>query len=281
MRPKTVCLPSSQGHASAVTMKNCEPFVSGPAFAIARRRRATGWSLNSSSNVARPTGAVAERAATLDHEVGDHTVERESVVVALGREPREVLDGLGGVLGEELELDRPFARLQDRAGHPRDATNNRRRSSVRTTQGGVRCGTTERLQEASSRPSSRASGRPRGRRDTPACWRRRRSGPSSSRTALVRADDPGEHGGDVHPLRVGHPGAVPVRHVRVDGEHGGGPSEQVRAPVLGQAAAWVRGQPDELVRMLELARDEAASARTGVRADRSDRPLPLRSTDTP
>ena len=29
MRPKTVCLPSSQGHASAVTMKNCEPFVSG------------------------------------------------------------------------------------------------------------------------------------------------------------------------------------------------------------------------------------------------------------
>ena len=37
-----VCLPSSQGVASAVTMKNCEPFVLGPAFAIARAPRAPG-----------------------------------------------------------------------------------------------------------------------------------------------------------------------------------------------------------------------------------------------
>ncbi len=35
-RPNTVCLPSSHGAASVVTMKNCEPFVFGPAFAIAR-----------------------------------------------------------------------------------------------------------------------------------------------------------------------------------------------------------------------------------------------------
>ena len=48
--PKTVCLPSSQGHESAVTMKNCEPFVFGPAFAIASAPRSTLWSLNSSSN---------------------------------------------------------------------------------------------------------------------------------------------------------------------------------------------------------------------------------------
>ena len=40
--PNTVCLPSSHGHASAVTMKNCEPFVFGPAFAIASAPRATG-----------------------------------------------------------------------------------------------------------------------------------------------------------------------------------------------------------------------------------------------
>jgi len=33
-RPKTVCFPSSHGAASVVTMKNCEPFVFGPAFAI-------------------------------------------------------------------------------------------------------------------------------------------------------------------------------------------------------------------------------------------------------
>ena len=49
-RPKTVCLPSSQGQASAVTMKNWLPFVFGPAFAIASAPRTTFWSLNSSSN---------------------------------------------------------------------------------------------------------------------------------------------------------------------------------------------------------------------------------------
>ena len=49
--PKTVCLPSSHGAASVVTMKNCEPFVLGPAFAIASAPRTTLWSLISSSNV--------------------------------------------------------------------------------------------------------------------------------------------------------------------------------------------------------------------------------------
>ena len=49
--PNTVCLPSSQGAASAVTMKNCEPFVFGPAFAIASAPRTILWSLNSSSKV--------------------------------------------------------------------------------------------------------------------------------------------------------------------------------------------------------------------------------------
>ena len=50
-RPKTVCLPSSHGAASVVTMKNCEPLVFGPAFAIASAPRTTLFSLNSSSNV--------------------------------------------------------------------------------------------------------------------------------------------------------------------------------------------------------------------------------------
>ena len=49
-RPKTVCRPSSHGQASAVTMKNWEPFVFGPAFAIARAPRSTGCLLISSSN---------------------------------------------------------------------------------------------------------------------------------------------------------------------------------------------------------------------------------------
>src|SRR5947208_11925023 len=49
--PNTVCLPSSQGAASVVTMKNWLPFVFGPAFAIASAPRSTLRSLNSSSNV--------------------------------------------------------------------------------------------------------------------------------------------------------------------------------------------------------------------------------------
>ena len=49
--PKTVCLPSSHGAASVVTMKNWLPLVFGPALAIASAPRTTLWSLNSSSNV--------------------------------------------------------------------------------------------------------------------------------------------------------------------------------------------------------------------------------------
>ena len=48
--PKTVCLPSSHGAASVVTMKNCEPFVFGPALAIASAPRTTLCWLISSSN---------------------------------------------------------------------------------------------------------------------------------------------------------------------------------------------------------------------------------------
>ena len=49
--PKTVCLPSSHGASSVVTMKNCEPLVFGPALAMASAPRTTLWSLISSSNV--------------------------------------------------------------------------------------------------------------------------------------------------------------------------------------------------------------------------------------
>ena len=50
-RPNTVCLPSSHGHARAVTMKNCDPLVSGPAFAIASAPCTTLCELISSGNV--------------------------------------------------------------------------------------------------------------------------------------------------------------------------------------------------------------------------------------
>ena len=49
--PKTVCLPSSHGASGVVTMKNCDPLVSGPALAMASAPRTILWSLNSSSNV--------------------------------------------------------------------------------------------------------------------------------------------------------------------------------------------------------------------------------------
>src|SRR5205085_7251441 len=49
--PKTVCLPSSHGAASVVTMKNWLPFVFGPALAMASAPRTTLCWLNSSSKV--------------------------------------------------------------------------------------------------------------------------------------------------------------------------------------------------------------------------------------
>ena len=49
--PKTVCLPSSHGVASSVTMKNCEPLVFGPELAIASEPRTALCELISSSNV--------------------------------------------------------------------------------------------------------------------------------------------------------------------------------------------------------------------------------------
>ena len=48
--------------------------------------------------VAGTAGPVARRAAALDHEVGDHAVEGETVVVAVGRELGEVLDRLRGLV---------------------------------------------------------------------------------------------------------------------------------------------------------------------------------------
>jgi hypothetical protein len=55
------------------------------------------------AGAARP---VSTRAPALDHEVGDDAVERDPVVEAVLRELHEVVDGLGRVLIEELELDR-------------------------------------------------------------------------------------------------------------------------------------------------------------------------------
>ena len=106
--PKTVCLPSSQGAASVVTMKNCEPLVFGPGVGH-RQRPAHDLVVVELvlEGVAGAAGAGALRAAALDHEVGDHPVEDQPVVEAVGGELAEVLDRLRRVLVVQLDMIGP------------------------------------------------------------------------------------------------------------------------------------------------------------------------------
>ena len=59
----------------------------------------------------------ALRAAALDHELGDHSVEDELVVEPVARELAEVGDGLRRVVVVELERDRPGVGVEDRRRH--------------------------------------------------------------------------------------------------------------------------------------------------------------------
>src|SRR5262249_56580179 len=54
--------------------------------------------------------------APLDHEAGDHAVERRPVVEALAGEVEEVLDVAGSLVGEELDLDLAEAGRKHGAG---------------------------------------------------------------------------------------------------------------------------------------------------------------------
>jgi hypothetical protein len=74
--------------------------------------------------VSRSAGAGALGAAALDHEVLDDPVEGEAVVEAFARELAEVLDGLGRILVEELDVDLPGGRVQGGAGHGEVAYSN-------------------------------------------------------------------------------------------------------------------------------------------------------------
>lgn len=58
--------------------------------------------------VAGVTGAGAEGAAALDHEIGDDAVEGEAVVVSAAGEAEEGGAGDGGVLGEHGDVDISF-----------------------------------------------------------------------------------------------------------------------------------------------------------------------------
>ena len=77
-RPKTVCLPSSQGVASAVTDEELRAVR--PRARVRHRKRAAGHLVLVElvlERVPGAAGAVTLRAAALDHEVGNHPVERE------------------------------------------------------------------------------------------------------------------------------------------------------------------------------------------------------------
>src|SRR5215212_2960568 len=67
--------------------------------------------------VARAAGPRPLRAAALDHEVRDHAVEHQAVVVAVARQLQEVVDGLRGLGLEQLELDRAVVRVHRRGAH--------------------------------------------------------------------------------------------------------------------------------------------------------------------
>ena len=104
--------------ASAVTMKNCEPFVFGPEFAIAITPRVDPVVVRLVLElVAGAAHAGAGRVAALDHEVRDHAVEDHAVVEAVLRQLDEVRDRLRGVGVEELELENALVRGDDSGAH--------------------------------------------------------------------------------------------------------------------------------------------------------------------
>lgn len=136
-----VCLLSSHGVAFVV-MKNCDPFEFGPALAMLteyglRKTKAMFQRSGSPQPAfyipivlqivrklvlkiavpdARPAGAVSERVACLDHELGDDTVEDDAVVVRAPRVADEVFHCLGSLLREQPEVHVTQRRVDRRGG---------------------------------------------------------------------------------------------------------------------------------------------------------------------
>ena len=119
-RPKTVCLPSSQG---ALFGRDDEELRAVRVRARVRHRQRAPDDLVLVDlvleRVAGAAGAGSLRAAALDHEVLDHAVEDEAVVEAVAGELEEVRDGLRRVLVEQLELDRAGVGVEGGLGHGR------------------------------------------------------------------------------------------------------------------------------------------------------------------
>jgi len=132
--PKTACLPPSRCGVASSVMKNCEPFVFGPEFAMEEDSRTVVSQIVVElvvELVARAAAAALLRVAALNHEVLDDAVEDVPLVqrvasdlAAFGVLPRvrvtggirvgggvvtrqseEVLDRLRRAVGEQLDDD--------------------------------------------------------------------------------------------------------------------------------------------------------------------------------
>jgi hypothetical protein len=63
------------------------------------------------------TGTSTLGAATLDHEVVDHSMEIQAIVKALFGQIYKVLDGVGGICIEKLDVDNAFVCSHNGASH--------------------------------------------------------------------------------------------------------------------------------------------------------------------
>ena len=89
-------------------MKNCDPFVFGPALAIDSMPGVIVLQLRMElilEAVPWSAGAGSGRIAALGHEVLDHTVKDGSVVEALAGEEDKVVDGSGCPVRKQLKHD--------------------------------------------------------------------------------------------------------------------------------------------------------------------------------
>jgi len=109
--PKTVCLPSRKVFG-AVLMKNCEPLVLGPAFAIAIVPTVlcfffvdlVGKFVARAARAPKVHFAVVfrERVAALDHKARDHAMEFGAIVKTLFRQFHEIRDGTRPIISSPI-----------------------------------------------------------------------------------------------------------------------------------------------------------------------------------
>lgn len=134
-RPNIVCFLSSHGVA-VVVMKNCEPFVPGPALAMLTVygldvELANGsfhmcvanvpivfelvreFILKLSPPDGRATSPIPEWVSSLDHKLGNDTMEYNTFEIPTSCVAHEVLHCPGCVVGEQPEMDISHRRVDD------------------------------------------------------------------------------------------------------------------------------------------------------------------------